>query len=95
MGKIRTFDQITTQHCMGVSPYFAVTGTHPIPPFDIAEATYLMLRTTELISIAQLIANRAIALQQRSTQLAKLQGSAFDTRVQAACIYEHEHAKMV
>ncbi len=35
-------DRITTRRCMGVSPYFAVTGTHPILPFDIAEATYLM-----------------------------------------------------
>ncbi len=86
-------DRITMQRRMGVSPYFVVTGTHPILPFGIAEATYLMPQPTELISMAQLIANWAVVLQQRSTQLAKLQGSVFDTRVQAARIYECEHTK--
>ncbi|KAJ6618390.1 hypothetical protein B0H10DRAFT_1248119 [Mycena sp. CBHHK59/15] len=27
---------------MGCSPYFAVTGTHPLLPLDISEATYLL-----------------------------------------------------
>ncbi len=78
---------------MGVSPYFAVTGMHPILPFDIVEATYLMPQPTHLISTTELIANWAVALQQRSTQLVKLRGSVFDTRVRATRIYEREHTK--
>ncbi len=78
---------------MGVSPYFAVTGTHPILPFDIAEATYLMLRPTHPISTTELITNQVVVLQQCSTQLAKLQGSVFNMRVRAPRIYEREHAK--
>jgi hypothetical protein len=32
-------ERVTPCKCMGCSPYFAVTGAHPILPFDIAEAT--------------------------------------------------------
>jgi hypothetical protein len=36
-------DWVTVRCRMGCSPYFAATGTHPILPFDIGEATYLVL----------------------------------------------------
>ena len=35
-------DRITTRFQMGCSPYFAVTGTHPLLLFDISKATYLL-----------------------------------------------------
>jgi hypothetical protein len=40
---------------MGCSPYFAVTGAHPILPFDIAEATYLQPPPTSIMSTTDLI----------------------------------------
>jgi hypothetical protein len=36
-------DHITVRRRMGCSPYFAVTGTHPLLPLDISETTYLLL----------------------------------------------------
>src|SRR6266542_919955 len=47
-------DHVIVHKRMGCSPYFAVTGTHPLLPFDIAEASYLLpppklaLSTTDL-----------------------------------------------
>lgn len=35
-------DRITVRRHMGCSPYFAATGTHPLIPLDISEATYVL-----------------------------------------------------
>ena len=35
-------ERITIRQKMGCSPYFVVTGTEPLMPFDIVEATYLL-----------------------------------------------------
>ncbi|KAF9800393.1 hypothetical protein IEO21_10373 [Rhodonia placenta] len=58
-------ERITTCRRMGCSPYFAVTGTHPLIPLDIVEATYLQPPPTLILSTTDLIARRAIALQKR------------------------------
>ena len=49
-------DHITVRKCMGCLPYFAVTGTHPLLPFDIAEALYLLLPPKLALSTTDLIA---------------------------------------
>ena len=56
-------DHITIRRHMGCSPYFAATGTHPILPLDIAEATYLLPPPAAVMSTTDLIAIRVIALQ--------------------------------
>ncbi len=35
-------ERVTIRRRMGCSPYFALTGTHPLLPFDISEANYLL-----------------------------------------------------
>ena len=48
-------DRVTVCQHMGCSPYFVVTGTHPLLPLNITKATYLLpmpdtpLLTTALI----------------------------------------------
>jgi hypothetical protein len=84
-------DRITIRRRMGCSPYFAVTGTHPILPLDIAEATYLLPSPTETLTTTELIANRAIALQKRQAHLASLHSRVMATRVQAAVRFEREN----
>jgi hypothetical protein len=54
---------------MGYSPYFAVTGAHPILPFDIAKATYLPPPLTSIMSSTDLISHCAIALQKCSADV--------------------------
>jgi hypothetical protein len=80
---------------MGCSPYFATTGTHPLLPFDIAEASYLLPPPDSVLSTTELIANRAIALQKRRPQLAELRDKVYDARRKAAYIFEKEHAHTI
>jgi hypothetical protein len=51
---------------MGCSPYFAITGAHPVLHFDIAEATYLQPPPTSVMLSTDLISHQAIALQKCS-----------------------------
>ncbi|ETW82672.1 hypothetical protein HETIRDRAFT_57763 [Heterobasidion irregulare TC 32-1] len=77
---------------MGCSPYFAATGTHPLLPLDIAEATYLLPPPTTTLSTTDLIARRAIALQKRRSDLAHLRSSVVGACVQAAIRFEQQHS---
>src|SRR6266852_1535717 len=78
-------DRVTTRRRMGCSPYFAATGTHPILPFDIGEATYLVPPPTNVLSTTDLIAFRAIALQKQRSHLHTLHSKVMAAR------FEREH----
>jgi hypothetical protein len=80
---------------MGCSPYFTVTGTHPLLPFDITEASYLLPPPDSILSTTELITRRAIALQKRSSDLAKIHSKVFQTRRNAAIRFEKEHAATI
>ena len=80
---------------MGCSPYFATTGTHPLLPFDIVEASYLLPPPDAVLSTTDLIIRRAIALQKRRSQLAELHDKVYDARRKAAFIFEKEHAHTI
>lgn len=41
---------------LGASPYFIVTGTQPLLPFDISKATYLLPPAEAMISTTELVA---------------------------------------
>ena len=76
---------------MGCSPYFAVTGAHPILPLDIAEATYLLPPPNAPLSTTDLIATRAIALQKCRSHLTALHSRVMAARLQAAIRFERDH----
>jgi len=80
---------------MGCSPYFAITGSHPLIPLDISEATYLQPEPTSLLSTEDLIARRAIALQKRSADLARLHSDVYAARLRAAKRFEENHARTI
>ena len=84
-------ERITTRRRMGCSPYFAVTGTHPLIPLDIVEATYLQPPPTSILSTTDLIARRAIALQKRVEQVTELHSKVYEARRTAAIRFEKEH----
>jgi hypothetical protein len=85
-------ERVTVRRRMGCSPYFATTGTHPLLPFDIAEANYLLPPPEKVLSTTDLITRRAIALQKRRPQLAELHDKVYDARRKAAFIFERDHA---
>ena len=67
-------ERITPRKRMGCAPYFAITGTHPLLPFNIIEANYLLPPPDSLLSTGNLIAWRAVALQKRQVDLENLEG---------------------
>ena len=88
-------ERVTVRRRMGCSPYFAVTGTHPLLPFDILEANYLLPPPESILTTTELIIRRAIALQKRRPQLAELHAKVFDARRKAALIFERDHAHTI
>ncbi|KIM88124.1 hypothetical protein PILCRDRAFT_62421, partial [Piloderma croceum F 1598] len=88
-------DRVTIRRRMGCSPYFAVTGAHPILPLDIAEATYLLPPPSATMSTTDLIAMRAIALQKRHSHLSALHSRVMSARLQAAVRFEHDHVATI
>jgi hypothetical protein len=55
-------DRITVRKYFGCSPFFMTTGAHPILPLDIQEATWLVEIPGRVLSTAELIGFRAMAL---------------------------------
>src|SRR5271168_1137108 len=88
-------ERVTIRRRLGCSPYFATTGTHPLLPFDIAEANYLLPPPTSTLTTTELIARRAIALQKRRPQLAKLQDKVYSAQLEAARRFEKEHERTI
>ncbi|KAL7278567.1 hypothetical protein ACG7TL_007566 [Trametes sanguinea] len=85
-------ERVTVCKRMGCSPYFAVTGCHPVLPLDIAEVTYLVPPPEGLLSTEDLIAQRAIELQKRQDQL---NSRVFDARIKAAQKFERAHTATI
>jgi hypothetical protein len=99
-------EHITVCKHMGCSPYFAVTGSHPLIPLNISEATYLQPPPTSIPSSTDLIACRAIALQKCEEDLNHLHSTVFDAHCKAAkrfkknnsctiCDFNFQHRNLV
>ena len=65
-------ERITIRKRMGCSPFYAATSIHPILPFDILKANYLLPPPNLLLSSTDLIAQRAITLQKCQEDLSQL-----------------------
>jgi hypothetical protein len=55
-------DRVSIRKGLGCSPFFMVTGAHPILPLDIQEATWLVDLPGRMLTTAELIGYRAKAL---------------------------------
>ena len=84
-------EHVTPRRRMGCAPYYAVTGTHPLLPFDIIEANYLLLPPDSLLALTDLIAHWAVALQTRTGDLGQLQAHVHQERNHAAAHFERDH----
>ena len=71
------------------------TGTHPLLPFDIAEANYLLPPPEATLSTTDLIARRATALQKQREHLADLHRKVHHAWLKAAVQFEKEHAQTI
>jgi hypothetical protein len=86
-------ERVTPCKRMGCSPYFAITGAHPILPFDIAEATYLQPPPTSIMLTTDLISHHAIALQKCSANVNALYSKVYQARLKAARQFEQQHLR--
>jgi hypothetical protein len=88
-------EHVTLQKHMGYSLYYAVTGTHPILPFDIIEANYLLPPPDSLLATTDLIAQQAIALQKCAEDLAQLHDRGFKECNCAMACFEQDHGAII
>ena len=88
-------ERVTVRRRMGCSPYFATTGAHPLLPFDIAEANYLLPPPDGILSSTDLIARRAVALQKRRSQLSILHDKVHGARLAAARRFKRDHSASI
>src|SRR6266702_1722994 len=84
-------EHVTPQKHMGCLPFFTATSAHPLLPFDIMEANYLLPPPDSLLSTTDLIAQRAIALQKRQEDLSQLRAMVHKHCNCAAIRFEKEH----
>jgi hypothetical protein len=56
-------DRVMMQKATGLTPYYAVHGVEPLLPFDITEATFLVVLFTSKVSEAELLAIQARTLE--------------------------------
>jgi hypothetical protein len=70
-------ERVTPYKCMRCSPNFAVTGAHPILPFDIAKATYLQPPPTSVMLLTDLISCCAITLQKQPANVNALYSTVY------------------
>jgi hypothetical protein len=63
-------DLITTSSVTGYSPYYLLYGQHPVLPFDITQATFMIDGYRDGLSTSELLALRVRQLQQRPEDIA-------------------------
>ena len=89
-------DRVTVRKRMGCSPYFAVTGSHPILPFDLVEATYLSPPPESMpMKTEDLLAQRAAALRDRAVFVRDLRRRKYKDRLANAQAFEEQHEKQL
>ena len=88
-------ERITIRKRMGCSPYYAATGTYPLIPLDISEATYLQPPPSSILSTTDLIVRRSIDLQKRQADLDILHSKVYKARLEAAIRFEKAHARTI
>jgi hypothetical protein len=65
-------DRITIRKRFGCSPFFMVTGAHPIIPLDVQEATWLVKLPDRILTTEELIGYRARALAKHRRHVAEM-----------------------
>ena len=88
-------EHITIRKCLGVSPYFIITGAQPLIPLNIIEATYLNPPLDSILSTTDLIMRWACALQKWPEDLEQIYSWVYAARQKAAQRFEHLHWKTI
>jgi len=81
-------DKISTSKVTGCSPFYMLHGVHPVLPFDLTEATFMIEGYHNGISSSDLLALRIQQLQKRPEDLEKAAESLIKARFRSKAQFE-------
>ena len=88
-------NRVTVRRDLGFSPFYMAHGVHPILPFDVTEATFLIPKLDSPLSTQELIAIRARQLQKRPEDLAAIKERVLKSRYTSISQFEKDHANLI
>ena len=88
-------ERITVRKKFGCSPYFMVTGSHPIIPLDVLEATWLVELPDRTLSTEELIGYRAQALFKHQAHLLAMRERVTEEKRKRVLQYEKDHLNRI
>ena len=88
-------DRITVRKGFGCSPYFITTGSHPILPLDVVEATWLVDYPDGPLATADLIGLRAKALAKHRDHVEDMRIRVTEAKIAEVLRFEREHQSKI
>jgi len=88
-------ERVTITRTLGCSPYFAAHGIHPVLPFDIDEATYLVLPPDTVLSDEDLLAHWEKEFLKHQTDLDDLRQHVHAAHLSHMDRFSWEHASKI
>jgi transposase InsO family protein len=86
-------DRISTSSVTGFSAYFLLHGVHPILPFDLAEATFMINGFTSNMSSSDLLALRITQLERHPADILQAAQTLRDARFRSKAQFEKRFHK--
>ncbi len=80
---------------LGVHPFFLVTGAHPVLPFDIVEATWLVKLPDRVLTTEELIGYRARALAKHRDTVEEMRARVSKNKRDAMRNFERQHSAKI
>jgi hypothetical protein len=88
-------DRISIRRRTGYSPYYMITGAHPILPLDVKEATWLVKPPDGVISETELIGLRARALTKHKIHVEQMRKRIDEAKLKRLKIYERDFRAVI
>ena len=88
-------DRITIRRRTGCSPYFMITGTHPILPLGVKEATWLIKPPGGILTEDELIGLRARAIAKHRIHIEQMQKCIDEDKLKRLKNYERDFKAVI
>ena len=88
-------DRVTIRKGLGCSPFFIVTGSHPVLPIDVEEATWMVKPPSGPMTDEELIAHRARVLSKHPMFLERVKKHVTLIKQKDALRYEEMHKHVI
>ena len=88
-------DRVTIRRRTGCSPYFMITGTHPILPLDVKEVTWLIKPPGGIISEDELIGLRARAITKHRVHVEQMRKRIDEEKLRRLKAYERNFKAVI